>query len=287
MAEIKDKIVTVESLGTVYNALISNISNFNMLVNGDFQVWQRGTNFTLPSNTSTYGADRWCAYVSAGGQVSKNANGLTFTSQNGTIKLTQKIDYCIKDADANTDYTLQVCIDNIVNIIKFNSITTSVQTVTCPNNSNIAATIYCPSSNDIRKTILEITINQVSGTVNWIKLERGSIATQFSPRAYADELDMCRRYYQHIGFSAPIVYKYHNKRIIIMLCFDQMRVTPAIKELTISSYDSSGMAIDSTSYEVNSLGYGQAILIVDFDKDLNSSLTGVKAWLALDTEFDK
>ena len=31
----------------------------NILINGDFDVWQRGTTFNLSSSTNIYTADRW------------------------------------------------------------------------------------------------------------------------------------------------------------------------------------------------------------------------------------
>ena len=40
-----------------------------------------------------------------------------------------------------------------------------------------------------------------SVSIDWVKLELGSIATPFSPRPYAEELAMCQRYYQKITSS--------------------------------------------------------------------------------------
>lgn len=47
----------------------------NKLLNGDFQVWQRGTTFTDPDNVNLYTADRWAVYRNS------YAAGLTVTQQ--------------------------------------------------------------------------------------------------------------------------------------------------------------------------------------------------------------
>lgn len=49
-------------------------SNPNLLINGDFQVWQRGTEFSEPYNQ--YCADRWIVQTSALVNVSKTEKGV-------------------------------------------------------------------------------------------------------------------------------------------------------------------------------------------------------------------
>jgi hypothetical protein len=41
----------------------------NVLLNSGFQIWQRGTSFAIPANTSTYSADRWTSYRTATGST--------------------------------------------------------------------------------------------------------------------------------------------------------------------------------------------------------------------------
>jgi hypothetical protein len=60
----------VTTTGTITVDLPSSISGRNMIVNGDFQVWQRGAGdsavIAVPASTNAYTADRW--------QLSTNAN---------------------------------------------------------------------------------------------------------------------------------------------------------------------------------------------------------------------
>jgi hypothetical protein len=44
----------------------------NAIINGAFDIWQRGTSFTNPANTS-FAADRWKTYVEGSGTVSRQA----------------------------------------------------------------------------------------------------------------------------------------------------------------------------------------------------------------------
>ena len=52
---------TVERLGSYANGM-----GWNAIMNGNFDVWQRGTSFTSPANAS-YTADRWCMSLGADG----------------------------------------------------------------------------------------------------------------------------------------------------------------------------------------------------------------------------
>ena len=55
---------------------MQGVSAPNLLINGDFQIWQRGNSFT---NVSTgYTADRWKIYSESNVNVSKTDNGLKF-----------------------------------------------------------------------------------------------------------------------------------------------------------------------------------------------------------------
>jgi len=57
------------------NASLSEMMKDNLLINGDFQVWQRGTSFSIPSGTSMYTSDRINVYSSQPITVSKGASG--------------------------------------------------------------------------------------------------------------------------------------------------------------------------------------------------------------------
>jgi hypothetical protein len=56
--DVNDITGTINQLGKS----VAYTAGKNRIINGDFGIWQRGTSFTLVSNTLTYGADRHYAY---------------------------------------------------------------------------------------------------------------------------------------------------------------------------------------------------------------------------------
>ncbi|MCA9339458.1 MAG: hypothetical protein KDA17_00940, partial [Candidatus Saccharibacteria bacterium] len=78
--------VTFDSTGlntsatTVQEAVAAAlIGRKNAVINGDFNVWQRGTSFTNTTTSHTYCADRWRFYGSAGGTGSVTVSRQTHT----------------------------------------------------------------------------------------------------------------------------------------------------------------------------------------------------------------
>jgi len=54
-------------------------SNANIIINGDFQVWQRGTSFTTPDVDSVYTADRWLCDMDTSSSDSGTISRQAFT----------------------------------------------------------------------------------------------------------------------------------------------------------------------------------------------------------------
>lgn len=83
------------------NSNLSQLSNPNIFINGNFQIWQRGEEFTVAINEDgTYGgyvytADKWIvgAWGSDVAHVYKNDKGLTFSRERDTsIKVFQQLE---------------------------------------------------------------------------------------------------------------------------------------------------------------------------------------------------
>lgn len=191
-------------------------SNPNLLINGDFQVWQRGESFNNVS-ADTYFADRW-VFTPEGGaiaNISKGSNGeaIINVTTGGT---SSNVRYFMTDEQvkrlAGKKYTLtidaEVDTDLTVLVGAFNAITIS-------GNQGTKKTLY---ANTRQKLSWNFEINYNSGTtghiqamrfstVGWtgtlkiygIKLELGEVATPFVPRPYGEELTLCQRYYQKLN----------------------------------------------------------------------------------------
>jgi hypothetical protein len=71
-----DAITDYPATASTFAGYVDNLPNRNVIINGNFDIWQRGTSFTTPTNGS-YTADRWrLSYDGSGGtrSVTMNAN---------------------------------------------------------------------------------------------------------------------------------------------------------------------------------------------------------------------
>lgn len=155
--------------------------NPNLLINGDFKVWQRGTSFSgLTPNNLPYTADRWRVYCRAGScSVNKVDDGMQITKDgepgNVTLLYTFEQDDYAKIKDKS--FVVTACINGV----------TEKTFIILPDNVEWVAN---------KRFWLNIEFQaDETRTINWVKAELGSIPTPFSPRPYAEELQLCQRYY--------------------------------------------------------------------------------------------
>lgn len=206
--------------------VVSELAKPNLIVNGGFSVWQRGTIFSYKGNVTgqrnIYTADRWRLVQSADDLMCsvsqlKDANGVYFSisdfskSKSTQVTLHQKLEPWSLQAGI---YTLSYEYAN-TSTIEFNSRIFSF----ARNNNIISSKKYSSNGqsdwskysitfeitpDDIGK-IIEIDFDLGGGQaysngtfyLRNVKLELGTVATPFIPRHYAEELALCQRYYQY------------------------------------------------------------------------------------------
>ena len=218
-----------------------NLGRRNMLINGDYQVWQRGTSGTV----NMYMCDRWYGWGNQQALTQQQAENATHNSgrfalrvahndasantfssiaqtleTNDTAKargkkLTFTID--VKKGSAFTgNLTLQIVertdAEGSINTGTRNvmvtsditsSLTTSLQRFTCTTTSTVAQ--------GARTIGVNVNHTGTSGTdannffqVERAQLEIGDTATDFEHRSYGEELSLCQRYYAELPcFSGP------------------------------------------------------------------------------------
>lgn len=196
-----DGAMTQKAVTTELNRLsdnVSQLSNPNLLINGDFRVNQRGqSSYT----GNTYSVDRWLGF--AGATVSPTTSGIQISGLASYGMISQYIEDYSKFA--NTTLTLSVKINNIsysTGVIGI-SIYDGVSATTTVINSGSSGVFTATKTINANPTQLRIRIlynnatnvSDVNATIEYAKLEVGSVATPFSPRPYTEELALCQRYY--------------------------------------------------------------------------------------------
>lgn len=190
---------------TVKKAEIAeNVSNPNILINGDFKVNQRGQNSY--TGTSNYTVDRW---KNSGTYTTVNSSGtITVSHINGWNYLEQKIE----DYEKYKGKTLTLSVK-----VKSLSYSTGVPSISIYD--GVDASSVKISEAGIYSVTKKISENatclncraiyngsnsssDISAELEWAKLEEGDVATRFIPRLYAEELALCQRYYFMIKNTA-------------------------------------------------------------------------------------
>lgn len=187
---------------------ISQLSNPNLLINGDFRVNQRGQS-SYSNFANKYCVDRWLTRGSNvtvtpmdyGCSVSVRGTGQYYPVLEQIIEdyasligKTVTLSANIKSVSANLQ-TNQYCIRIRCYDTNNELITTSESWITTAGNYSCTFTI--PSNT--KKVSCVLYKNAEVGCafeIEYMKLEIGSVATPYSPRPYAEELALCQRYYQ-------------------------------------------------------------------------------------------
>lgn len=171
----------------------NSFSNPNILINGDFQVWQRGTEFTVAG----YTADRWLLSIGAGAtaKITKLQKGPGMhieTTGNGI-----QLDTLLEGADtaklSSNTVTISLEHDPSLEVeIRLRYRDSGVFKVIGGTNDDVM-TVELPELTNANQFDVSLSIKG-TGNLYFVKLELGEIATPFVPRSYAEELALCQRY---------------------------------------------------------------------------------------------
>ena len=169
---------------------IPTVSNPNLLINPDFAINQRGnTGITISSSTwaNFFIADRWKLYInnaSPSGTIQRNDDGsITLSMTAGYCDIRQVFETPLEEGY----YTLSAKINGEVIILsgyKYSDRELIGNGLVLGNNF---FGIRCHEQKVI--------------TVEWAKVEKGSIATEFTKPNLADEMPKCLRFYEKREYS--------------------------------------------------------------------------------------
>jgi hypothetical protein len=219
----------ITSLSAIASINTGAVAGFrNALINGNFDIWQRGISFAAPSNI--YTADRWVASAGAitvsraaaiAGDGATYKLKLTATSGTNSITLSQPLESSAvnllkgktvtfsfyakgsagntfgfgiqKNATADTDSGGSWSTVSNSSFVSSASLTRYTVTASVPDDG---------TANGLRVYIDATNItNGAAVDFSQLQLEVGGVATPFEQRPIATEYTLCQRYYQLIGLG--------------------------------------------------------------------------------------
>jgi hypothetical protein len=220
---------TTNALAATDTALTTRVNAVggrkNLIINGGFDVWQRGTSFTKTSAGTAYHADRWSTYYNSN-TITKVQEILGSTKQN-CLKISQsttanpfEISLKLEDSSVYSGKTFTISFyaksstgfsDLTISAFLRNASMTNLDSQYFASNVTIGTsfTKYSYTFTMLDKSALTlgepgshlgITFQRAYGiadfTITQVQLELGDQATDFEHRSYGEELALCQRYYQ-------------------------------------------------------------------------------------------
>ena len=228
--------------------IAGRITNPNLLINGGFDFWQRGTEPFSVGATTTYTADRWAAYAIGGGTATVAKQDAGVLSLAGKYAFLVQAVEPLPSFDRSKPYTFSID-------LKRDSGNTGVQMGIALKDTISGDWIYQDQINanaginewnrvSITSSGLDqytanylmvyIKVNAPSGGTLYArraKLEQGSVATPYVPRPYGLEKDLCRRYYQKSEHGVASTYGITTSSTTLQVWFKfdvYMRTKPTV-----------------------------------------------------------
>lgn len=278
--------------------LVHPYSNPNLLINGDFQIWQRGTSFVNPNVYGIYTADRWNSTVdqTTGSTmtVSKgvNSNGEVYMHITGNNKspanmmlyqvFTKEEFPNISNQLVTVTFDIETNIDLVNDFAQFPNGALGVYKnfIIKSGRRKVSVSMKLVDFSNTRCGIQFLRIMTLADNIDIklysVKMELGEIATPLSPRSYGEELALCQRYYENMVVR-PVYYSvgagagYQTEFPIAIV---EKRVVPTVNYTLISGSGSNilnyyAQARNSKLIEVglksNVVGhvYGQIYIVLD------------------------
>lgn len=248
----------------------------NLIINGGFDIWQRGTSFT---STTAYGADRF-VHNNNQGTISRSTTvptskgfeySLQYSGTSADPYLEQRIEGSpvLAGREAtfsfwiNGDKTDLASVRGFIFDGTYHSINSSLpdltleETVGTWNRYSITHTFatgsYTPS---VRIDFAEGSASTIQ-TTGW-QLELGSVATDFEHRSYGEELALCQRYFQNYPDQLGGMYHYgpNDPNVHFLFVYPvPMRAIPTVS-ITVSAGSAGQQLVRDDSMELFSSGVG-------------------------------
>lgn len=269
-----DETPVANSNNLIISGAVANLSNPNILINGDFRINQRG--LTTYSGANEYTADRWQQ-----GSGSFDYSTKTWTPDTQYSGFVQKIEDI--DKLKGQTVTISAKINSVSNTSGFDLLIndgSNHRSGTTFTGAGIRSYTYTisASATQVRFGFIYLgTATTDTLSFEWVKVEFGSVATPFSPRPYAEELAMCQRYYwkstSSLG-SSYYGYSLGSSSIRAIITMPQvMRTAPTISSLNESDIQivGAGQQLTPTAYSYQQYSSNGTVPQITYDFTCSNS----------------
>ncbi len=268
------------------NNLIAGSGVKKYIINGNFDIWQRGTSFS----GDTYIADRWNLLAGSAEQSSDTPNynslySLGVTRDGNTI-IRQRIESCNSKylvgknitvslyAKSTTDSGESIRVELQYTNTKDNFAAIGTQELRTQTMGAINTwgfyTFTFNNLDDIFVNGLQLAIFQSSGAAtaritlySQVQLEVGSVATDFEQRPIGMELALCQRYYQKLSLAGGCGFALATSTTAVRATFmflNSMRTSPTVSvDSNVNLVGVVGTGISVSFSDVSTVG-GRGIL---------------------------
>lgn len=300
-SDIADGSITTAKLAdnSVTSAKSVNLGRRNILINGAFQHWQRGTSFS----SNVYGSDRWKLYAPGGHAYSRSTdtpdspNNFEYSASVGGSGDATGLTQFVESRNAkhipssgSTKVILSFYLKHTTNSGTA-KITSVVGTMDSADNSGASTNRSTQNHNtttswarythemtgaDLTAAVtngLVVTIkHNGSGTTAFLltgcQLEINETVTPFETRSIGEELTLCQRYYQKTSTGGAA---YANLCVVVNYSTgtDQRGVIPFTTEMRV------GPAI-STNGNITLLGPGGGLANINAGDGASTHLAGIR-----------
>lgn len=264
-ADSKELMATKEYVDT---ALASKHTGFkNLLINGDFRIWQRGESFQSKSQT-VFTADRWNIAGLEGINISKSLENkelyflhseITALSLNYSIR--QRIEFLGKNKNVTLSFCARVkTVNNSIGTCQFFNqagVTVLDETFELSNEwkrfSFSFSTLDWKNNREYSelKIIPEDMVHHFD--LADVQLEFGNQATSFEYRPYGLELSLCQWYYERQNEVMQIGQSNTSNGVRGQLKYVRKRIIPSISTSDYGFFNDNSVSIQVISVSITGM----------------------------------
>lgn len=273
--------ISADNLNNIENGIETNnisISNKNLLINGNFDIWQRGTTFSV-STSAKYTSDRW-RVITFGGTVnisrensmSDNGSqymlGLDMNGATGAVVVEQRIENQNNlinnqktaisfDVSADVILTADVVLRNETQGLNLESVQFDINTSN--ERKEVIFNGYSFNNNDVISVKFQgFSDNNATIKLGKVKYEIGENATKFVPKTYGSELRECKRYFERIqstvfGLGFGVGSALSTTSCLVNINYEEKISIPTITTNSIGSFQLRGGGVQATGTGITSI----------------------------------